>query len=121
MSELLQRARREGAPLIDGDLATFVWSGSEVPRVAGDFNGWGWGDGGLELEPAGEGVWARTISLPRDAYIEYRFNGVGKAGLDPLNSRSIADGLGGRNSYFSMPEARHTPLVRVSRATSRGK
>src|SRR6478735_6381442 len=72
--DLLERARREGAPLIDGERATFVWEGERPPRLAGDFNRWGadadvGGDGmprwraEAEVE-AKHTLWSLALTLP---------------------------------------------------------
>ncbi|HEU5200205.1 MAG TPA: hypothetical protein VFU32_11240, partial [Ktedonobacterales bacterium] len=56
---LLERARREGTPLIDGETVTFVWQGQDAPQLIGDFNNWGWGPGKpLDLLQIGTEVWA---------------------------------------------------------------
>lgn len=109
---LLERAKREGTPLIDSETVTFIWHGEEPPALMGDFTCWS--------EPApmteiAEHVWTHTVTLPRDAYIEYAyFRDIGADSRvpDPLNSRRVSNGVGAYNNYFTMPEARETPLLR---------
>jgi enterochelin esterase-like enzyme len=116
MPSLIERARAEGTPLVEGDTATFVWAGVSPAHIVGEFNDWD--DASAltmaEIEP---GVWASTITLPRDAYIEYRIIAPhGEPGLDPLNSRSVDSGVGHRNAWFRMPEALPPRLRRPANA-----
>jgi hypothetical protein len=39
-TDLLKRARSEGAPLIDGESVAFLWRGERAPYLMGDFNNW---------------------------------------------------------------------------------
>ena len=52
--ELLKRAQVEGAPIIEGDSATFIWRGRGVPQLIGDFNRW---------DPPGPWRWSRKFCL----------------------------------------------------------
>jgi enterochelin esterase-like enzyme len=116
MLSLIERAQREGTPLIAGDAATFVWTGATAPALIGDFNAWG-EDGPLQLEPMAPEVWAQTLALPRDAFIEYAFVLNGARLLDPLNRHTVNTGLGTHNSWFRMPES--VPF-RVRRPAGKG-
>jgi enterochelin esterase-like enzyme len=109
MSDLLERALREGTPLIDGDQATFVVQGPIPAGIIGDYNGWGGRGGSTSMVPAGEHLWCATVSLPRDGYVEYGLERHGGMFLDPLNPRVVSNGLGGKLNYFSMPEAVSAP------------
>lgn len=125
MDNLLERARTDGTPLIDGDEATFVWEGETAPELIGDFNEWGHGlSGATWLEPVASGVWAATVTLPSDAYIEYIFttdpDDPKARVLDPLNSRQITNGMGKFNNHFLMPEARHTTMDEFRSGTPQG-
>jgi enterochelin esterase family protein len=108
---LLQRARRAGTPLIEGESATFVWRGSRPPGLIGDFNDFD-EDRPVELGESAPGVWSATLTLPREAYVEYAFVRRGTRVPDPLNRRTSPDGFGNRNHYFYMPGARPAPLAR---------
>lgn len=57
-------------------------------------------------------VWSCALTLPRDAYFEYAFfDPVTQTRfLDPLNKRSVNNGLGGRNNFFYMPESMPSPF-----------
>ena len=122
-ADLLERARREGTPLIDGGTTvTFVWLGPSAPRLYADFNGWDNGEG-TALTPAGDGLWTHTMQLPADAYVEYAFiDPASKERVeDAFNRRKVGNGMGKHNHYFSMPEARLDTHVRPRRGVKRGK
>ena len=111
---LLQRAVQEGSPVLDGTDATFVWQGDPPPQLIGDFTAWEHGDP-LDLEAIGPGVWALTLSFPRDAYLEYSFWRDEERLADPLNPHTTPDGFGHDNHDFYMPDASPTPLARRQR------
>jgi enterochelin esterase family protein len=108
-SEILARAAREGAPVLDGDSATFLWRGARPPRLMGDFTNWETGP--LELHPAAPGLWTRTLRFDPQAYIEYCFVSGKKRVPDPLNPRVTPSGLGFDNHFFYMPQGAPTPLT----------
>jgi enterochelin esterase-like enzyme len=108
------RAVAEGSPVIDGETATFVWRGRQPVLVNGDFHDWH-GEP-LPLEQVSPGLWARTLTLPREAYVEYAlFDSRGRRVKDPLNRHLADNGFGDFNHFFSMPEHRPTPLARRPR------
>ncbi len=118
-ARLLERARQEGTPLIDGDQVTFVWQGEEAPRLIADFTNWEWGDP-VQMQRQKAGVWTHTITLPPDAYIEYAYVTEDGRWRDPFNPHLITNGMGKMNHYFTMPQASHTPLVRYQPGALRG-
>ena len=106
--EIIQRCQREGTPLKDSGRAIFIWIGDSAPRLMGDFSGWEEGQS-VDLEPIGEGLWAFTLELPDDAYMEYIFIGEdGERLLDPFNRRKTPNGMGKTNQYFYMPQGKPT-------------
>lgn len=120
---LLERAAREGTPLIDGDRATFIWMGERAPRLLGDFGPALWVDCEPKLEqvpPGALGVWTCAVTLARDAYVEYVYLLDGGQVTDPFNPRTVSNGLGGTHYYFYMPEGRPTELARWHRGVARG-
>ena len=117
---LLKRARAEGAPLIDGEQVTFLWRGAQPPHLIGDFNDWGREQKPLALKPLAPNLWARTLTFPRKAYIEYNFIRNARRLPDPLNLNPVPNGVGGMNHCFYMSEAAPTPLARRERGTPRG-
>jgi enterochelin esterase-like enzyme len=129
--DMLERARREGTPLMDGERATFVWEGERPPRLLGDFNRWGEdadvdGDGmprwRAEVgETASAAVWTLTLTLPRDGYFEYVLRAGHERLTDPLNPRCVSNGMGAANSWFRMPDAAPAPLIPRGRGVARGR
>jgi enterochelin esterase-like enzyme len=119
MSDWLSRAQQEGTPLIDGEQVTFVWEGKTAPRLIGDFTKWLLGTP-FSLTQTAPDLWIHSITLPRDAYIEYAFVMDEKRVPDPLNKRQITNGIDALNHYFSMPDALHTALVKKPRGGLRG-
>lgn len=117
---LLQRAAREGTPLIDGDRATFVWQGERAPRLLGDFGPALWVDCEPKLEQVAPGVWTCAVTLAMDAYVEYVYLLDGGQVPDPFNARRVTNGLGGMHQYFYMPGGGPTELARWHRGVARG-
>jgi enterochelin esterase-like enzyme len=111
-SSLLDRARREGNPVIDGEKVTFVWQGRSAPRLICDL--YAWEENPQALGRAGAGLWSLTLNLPRDAYLEYAFLDpkTKRHVPDPLNPHSHSNGLGGHNHFFYMPETAPSRLTR---------
>jgi enterochelin esterase family protein len=122
LTELLERVSSEQAPFVDGNRATFVYRGDQPPVVVGDFNNWGGWDGEpLAFEPAGSDTWLASLTLPVDAYVEYLFRQGDGISLDPFNSRTMPNGLGGRHNYFHMPAWEDTWLTRNVARVPHGK
>ncbi len=117
---ILERIKTEPTPLIDQNVATFVWRGRSAPLLVGDFTGWEDGEP-VRLVRSGRGLWTHQISLPADAYIEYSFEREGEGLLDPLNPNQISNGMGGSNNYFSMPAYQPTDLARKIADVTHGK
>jgi len=117
---LVERALREKTPLIDGQTVTFVWQGAaNAPRLIADFNKWEH-EGGSELKPVAEGVWALSVMLPLDAYVEYVFQDGKERVRDPFNPRRITNGIGSMNHFFYMPDAKPAGYTRPDRQAARG-
>ncbi len=133
---LLQAAQTSGTPVVDGNRATFVWQGAAgnvpggsvpggtlPPYLVGDFNGWSpdaaapWS----EVEP---GLWAFTLELPADAYMEYALlldTREDARTPDPFNDRVTPNGMGHSNHYFYMPEGGRTALADRGPGVPQGK
>jgi enterochelin esterase family protein len=123
---LLQRALIEGTPLIDGERVTFVWHGSApAPLLMGDFNGWGHMSAPNVLTQVDAELWSYTHTFEPDAYLEYAYMVDAKDDLrlpDPLNKRSIWNGVKAFNHYFHMPAAPIEPAFsRRKPRTPRGR
>src|SRR5581483_2588873 len=107
-------------PVIDGNKVTFHWRGNEPPRLVGDFNGWIPGSG-VTFERTTAGLWDASLELEPDACIEYAFAGdEGGRVLDPLNPRTMPNGLGETNNWFAMPGWRRSPLTQRRSSVPRG-
>ena len=123
---MLNRVQKEGNPLIDGDQATFVWVGENPPLLFGDFNDWRI-DTAVSLQPSGESLYTHTITLPRNAYIEYAFvvnendpdSDNGRI-LDPHNRNTKWNGINATNNTFYMPEYVVTPLIKKQENSKHG-
>lgn len=115
----LRRAFEAGNPVVRGNQATFIWEGRSAPRLAGDFNHWDSSSTPFKrlsprLQPASsKTLWSCTLTLPRDAYVEYAFDDPvsQERFLDPWNDKSVNNGVGGRNNYFYMPEGMASPFT----------
>ncbi|HSD84185.1 MAG TPA: alpha/beta hydrolase-fold protein, partial [Anaerolineae bacterium] len=115
----IQRALESGNPIVQGNRVTFLWEGDFAPQLMSDLTGW-------EDKPrpfkrltstlrsaAGKMLWSCSLTVPRDAYIEYAFYNpdTGEKFLDPLNGRTVNNGLGSRNNFFYMPETMPSPFI----------
>jgi len=122
---LLERAREEGTPLIDGDQVTFVWYGEgaePAPLLVGDFNNWDFESQPVRLEQVEPDVWAHTLTLPLDAYIEYGYLLSREERLaDPFNPHVVWNGMDSVNHVFIMPDCTLSTLVARKKNVPRGK
>jgi enterochelin esterase family protein len=128
MMTLPEQVTAQGTPLIDqgaaGDMlpVTFIWQGqADPPHLVGDFTNWGHSP--LALEEREPGVWAHTIPLPRDAYVEYAFmypGAIDERVSDPYNPRVIWNGVDAVNHVLPMPDFKMTDLIRRGAGVPRG-
>jgi hypothetical protein len=92
-----QRALGSGNPVVHGNRATFIWEGDSAPQLISDLSGWDathkpkhFKRVSKSFEPAshpsGETIWSCSLTLPRDAYIEYKF-------YDPISQEQFLDPL----------------------------
>ncbi len=113
MSErLLERARREGHPLIDGQKVTFLWEGETAPHLIDDLHDWE--EHPQKFKRLSPRLWTCSFNLPLDAYLEYAFLDPETKGRlrDPLNRHRVYNGIGDYNHFFYMPGASPSPLTR---------
>lgn len=116
-NSLIRRAFKSGNPVIDTDRATFIWEGESAPYLTSDLNHWDENPRRFKrvsprlIPDSTQSIWYVTLSIPRDAYVEYALYDpvTQKNFLDPLNKRSVNNGLGGRNNFFYMPETMPSP------------
>jgi hypothetical protein len=116
---IIQRALKSGNPVIHGDRAIFIWQGRTAPYLTSDLNYWDENPKRFKrvsprLIPAStKPIWSCTLTVPRDAYVEYAFQDlVTRENFpDPLNRKSVPNGIGGRNNFFYMPETMPSPFA----------
>lgn len=114
------QARKLSTPYIDGETATFVWRGQSPPKLMGDFNGWD-AETAIGLQKSGPQKWVHTMTLPRDAYMEYSFVRCGRRARDPNNPLVTPNGIGHFNNYFYMPEGGPPEWLTPRKGIKRGK
>ena len=115
---VIQRALKSGNPVIDMDQAMFIWEGESAPYLVGDFNNWDEKSTRFKrvspklIPDSTKSIWYCTLTLPRDAYIEYALydSVTQKKFPDPLNKKSVGTGFGNRNNFFYMPETMPSPF-----------
>lgn len=122
---LIEQARVQGTPLIDGETATFVWHGETAPELIGDFNEWGHGMAGTaQLSQIAESVWTYQLTLPSDAYIEYIYTNdpddPEKSVIDPFNRRQVSNGMDRINNFFAMPKRATNLMIEFMSNTPQG-
>ena len=100
------------------DQAMFIWEGESAPYLVGDFNNWDEKSTRFKrvspklIPDSTKSIWYCTLTLPRDAYIEYALydSVTQKKFPDPLNKKSVGTGFGNRNNFFYMPETMPSPF-----------
>ncbi len=117
---LLAMARTLGNPVIEGEVATFIWQGVTAPLLIDDLHNWD--DSPQKMLRAGTELWSFSIPLPADAYLEYAFIDpqTGERIPDPLNPNRVENGVNGYNHYFYMPQGKPSPLIRPMEGIARG-
>ncbi len=116
---IIQRAFESGNPVIDTDQAVFIWEGESAPFLTSDLNEWDDHPKRFKrvsprlIPDSAKSIWYITLTLPRDAYFEYAFYDPTTQTnfLDPLNKKSVNNGMGGRNNFFYMPETMPSPFA----------
>ena len=117
-NSVIRQAIHSGNPVIDGNQVTLIWEGQTAPTIIGDFNNWDTSSTKFKrisprlIPDSSKSIWYATLAFPRDAYIEYAFHDpvTQKNFTDPLNKRTVNNGIGGRNNYFYMPETMQSPF-----------
>ncbi len=108
-------------PIIHDHTVTITWRGETAPYFISDLHGWE--ENPQPLTEVEQAVWAISFDLPLNAYLEYAFyDPKSKQRFrDPLNKRSVYNGVGGYNHFFYMPQAQPTPLTNLPPGGLRGK
>jgi len=105
----------------NNNTVTFEWRGSSAPQLIGDFNNWEI-KYAIRLTRAAKNFWTHTLTLPRDAYMEYALVQRGRRLRDRLNPHPLTfNGVGAFNNYFYMPDAAPTTLIKRDRSAPHGK
>jgi enterochelin esterase-like enzyme len=107
----IRRALQSGNPVVHGNKATFIWQGDFAPHLIGDVTNWE--ERPKPFKPTADPtIWSCSLSLPRDAYLEYAFYErlTQEKILDPLNGQTVSNGMGSRNNFFYMPESMPAPF-----------
>ncbi len=108
-------------PTISGNTVTITWQGKTAPHFISDLHQWE--NNPRPLAETSPGRWQISFDLPDNAYLEYAFfDPQTKTRYpDPLNPKSLYNGVGGHNHYFYMPGATATPYTRLGPGGLRGK
>jgi enterochelin esterase-like enzyme len=117
---LLIKARTNGNPVIEGEVATLIWQGSTPPCLIDDVHNWD--DSPQKMSRLGRELWSFAIPLFSDAYLEYAFLDPQTGGRipDPLNPRRVWNGISAYNHYFYMPKGKPSSLVDPIKGITRG-
>lgn len=115
---ILERALEAGNPVVQGNRVIFIYEGDAAPQLISDVNGWDNHPKTFKRTSAtlrsasGKMFWSCSLTVPRDAYVEYAFYDPASQQkfLDPLNERTVNNGLGSRNNFFYMPETMPSPF-----------
>ncbi len=119
---LLQDAHKHSNPLINDNTVTLLWQGLTAPHLISDLHGWE--ENPQPLAQLEKGLWSISFPLASDAYLEYAFYdpSTKKRFADPLNNKTIYNGVGGHNQFFYMPAATvPTPYTKLPADGLRGK
>jgi enterochelin esterase-like enzyme len=101
---LIEKAKKHGNPIIEGNQVTFIWKGKTAPYLINDIHMWE--DQPQKLARIEKELWAYSIELPRTTYLEYSFYEphTKKRIQDPLNKNTVFNGFGHYNHFFYMHE-----------------
>ncbi|NOH01158.1 MAG: esterase family protein [Chloroflexi bacterium] len=108
---LLHLARANGNPVIEGNHVTFVWQGKSAPYFIDDIHMWE--NNPQRMKRVAPDLWAFTLELDSAAYLEYAFYDprAKKRLKDPLNKKTVFNGVNAYNHFFYMPGASPTPYA----------
>src|ERR1051325_9547245 len=78
-NSLIQRAKDSGNPVIQNNRATFFWEGDSAPHLISDLTDWEEHPRAFKrlsstlTSAADKAIWSCSLTVPRDAYVEYAF------------------------------------------------
>jgi glucoamylase len=95
----------------DETLMEFHYSGeAKSVEVVAEFTGWKPCNLMLQGSAASKG---RILKFPNSARVEYKLIVDGKWITDPLNPNKVDNGVGGENSFFTMPDYKPTDWNKI--------
>lgn len=112
IEDFIALIRKAGTPLVESNRATFLFRGKSGSRVflAGDLTNWRPDQLAMqELDQTG--IYQLELELPHASRWEYKLVADGHWFLDPWNPRVLSNGVGGENSFFTMPGYVEPPEV----------
>lgn len=90
----------------DETLMEFLYLGeAKTVEIIGEFTGWK--QCNLMLQGSSDSK-GRILKFPNSTRVEYKLIVDGKWITDPLNPNKVDNGVGGENSYFTMPDYKPT-------------
>lgn len=117
----LEKAKKYGNPVIDGNQVTFLWKGKSAPHFIDDIHMWE--DRPQKMRRIEKELWGFSMELPATAYLEYSFYEPRTESRvkDPLNKNMVYNGIGDYNHFFYMPEHSPTNLAVHRKNVPHGK
>ena len=104
-SEISKLAEKNISPVINGNEVTFIYKGKVKRHIAVISETTHWSNLGFYLKKLrGKDIYHITIELPEDARLEYKYIIDNEWYLDPFNKNRCDNGIGGQNSYVTMPK-----------------
>ncbi|HXG86298.1 MAG TPA: glycoside hydrolase family 15 protein, partial [Pyrinomonadaceae bacterium] len=102
-AEILEKIKNaKQSPLVKNGKAIFFYRGvAKQVSVAGDMTGWQ--PGRILMQDAGENLKAVALDFPATTRAEYKLIVDGNWTSDPANPNKLNNGVGGENSFFTMP------------------
>jgi enterochelin esterase family protein len=118
---LIEKANEQDNPIIEGNQVTFIWQGKTAPHLIDDIHDWE--EHPQKMTRIEKGLWTYSTELSADAYLEYSFyEPLSKQRItDPLNGKTVYNGLGNYNHFFYMPGHFPTDLAEIRKHIPRGK
>ena len=102
---ILDISSKNISPFVTDNEATFIYKGKvkSSVEVVGEFNNWR-PSTFLLKKLRNHDIYHVTIELPSNARLEYKYIKDNEWCFDPLNHDKCHNGIGGENSYFTMPK-----------------
>ncbi len=124
VERFITAVKATGTPLLTAGHVTFIYAaqpGEEKVEVVGDLTGWSPRAALVLMRLAGTRLFTSTLPMARAARVEYQLRIDGHGTLDPWARGSSDNGLGGRNSCFTMPDYRDGSLAFLDPTVPHGR